>query len=101
MKIFNLERGEGKTMRMLYASEFNNIPILCHTEHTKKHIIYMAKQYDINIPEPITVYDLIENKIRGKHYNYIIVDDIDYVLKALLAKYGLNMMGGTITIDKE
>ena len=100
MKIFNLARGKGETMRMLYASEFNNASILCCNGQNKKHIIDMAKQYDINIPEPITIYDLIENKTRGKHCNYIVVDDIDCVLNVLLAKYGLNMIGGTITIDK-
>lgn len=100
MKIFNLARGKGKTMRMLYASEFSNAPILCHSEQNKKYIIDMAKWFDVNIPEPITVFDVIKNNIRGKHINDIVVDDIDYVLKQLLSTYGLNMIGGTITTDK-
>ena len=35
MKIINLGRGKGKTTRLLYASEFNDAPILCSTLNEK------------------------------------------------------------------
>ena len=35
MKIINLGRCQGKTTRLLYASEFNNIPILVATFQQK------------------------------------------------------------------
>lgn len=63
MKIFNLARGQGKTMRILYASEFNDIPILCRTDASKSYIVDMAKKYNIDIPQPITIYDITQQKI--------------------------------------
>lgn len=103
MRIFNLARGQGKTMRMLYASEFNDIPILCSTEQQKNYLINMAKQYGINIPTPLTIYKLINTVSTDKHHNNdVVVDDMEYVLKELLkAEYGLNMIGATITRDKD
>lgn len=102
MKIFNLPRGKGKTMRMLYASEYHNAPILCCDEANKKRIMDMAHWLDINIPEPITAHDITNYKTRGKHINDIVVDDMDCVFRALLSsEYHLNMVAGTITIDKE
>lgn len=101
MRIFSLSRGAGKTIRMLYASEYNNVPILCATGASKKYIMDMAKWKNINIPEPITANEVIEGRIRGKNYKDILVDDMDGVFKQMLSQYGLNMLGGTITIDKE
>ena len=101
MRIFNLARGQGKTIRMLYASEYHNAPILCATGASKKHIMDMANWKNINIPEPITVGEVTEGRIRGKNFKDILVDDIDCVFKQMLNQYGLNMIGGTITIDNE
>ena len=101
MKIFNLGRCQGKTTRMLYASEFNNAPIICSTAESKTYLIEQAKRLNLNIPTPITVYDAVANTT-GKKFDTVLVDETDYVLKLLL-KYILNadVLGGTITIDKE
>lgn len=47
MKIINLPRGRGKTMRLLYASEFNYIPILCSTNAEKIHLIEQANRFGL------------------------------------------------------
>ena len=99
MKIFNLPRGCGKTIRMLYASEFNDIPILVATETRKDNLLHRAKWNNINIPTPITVSQMTRGK--DKSCRDILVDDIDCVFKQMLAQYGLNMISGTITIDNE
>ena len=99
MRIFNLSRGAGKTIRMLYASEYHNAPILCATGKNKQHIMDMAKWKNINIPEPITLADVVDGRTTDK--NDIFVDDMDYVFSQLLSHLGLNMIGGTITVDKE
>ena len=101
MRIFNLSRGKGKTIRMLYASEYHNAPILCATESDKKHIMDMAQWHDINIPEPIVAYNITNHKLRGKKVNAVIVDEMGAVLQSLLAQYGLDILGATITTDKE
>ena len=49
MKIINLGRGQGKTVRLLYASEWNDMPILCATDSQKRHLIDMAKSLGLDI----------------------------------------------------
>jgi hypothetical protein len=103
MKIFNLPRGYGKTTRMLYASEYNNAPILCSTDSRKRYVMDMAKSMQLNIPEPISVSDIVCNRIRDKRINNgnVLVDEMDDVLREILRfSIGYDMIGGTITIDK-
>lgn len=102
MKIFNLKRGQGKTTRMLYASEFNNAPIVCYTDLQKQYLMKQAKSIQLNIPEPISISDIICNRTNGKRFNKILVDEIDDVLREIL-KFTINadMIGGTITIEEQ
>lgn len=83
MRIFNLPRAGGKTMRMLYASEFQNVPILCRDQAYKSELMYKAKFLGIDIPEPITVYDLI-HKSEGKEFRGILVDEALTVLREII-----------------
>lgn len=101
MKIFNLGRCQGKTTRMLYASEFNDAPIICPTEESKRYLIEQAKRLNLNIPTPMTVYDAMTNGTRGERFNKVLVDEMNYVLKFMF-RYILNadIIGGTITIDR-
>ena len=101
MRIFNLARGQGKTIRMLYASEYHNAPIVVSHHATKQYIMDMAKWKGVNIPEPITVDEMSASRIKGKNYKDVLVDDMETVLSQMLAQYGLSMIGGTTTIDKE
>lgn len=103
MKIINLGRGQGKTTRLLYASEFNDIPILCSTLTEKKFLKEQAKRYGLKIPEPITVSDITSNALRGSEVvlKEILVDEAPYVLQNLLNSLG--MMNGirAITLTEE
>ena len=51
MKIINLGRGQGKTTRLLYASEFNDTPILCanmkHKEDSATNI--NTSKYEVDL----------------------------------------------------
>jgi hypothetical protein len=91
MKIINLGRGQGKTTRLLYASEFNNMPILCSSLHEKQLLIAKANEYDLKIPEPITVNDVISNKLRGNKSidNGVLVDEAPIVFQSLLTSLGV------------
>ena len=101
MKIFNLNRGCDKTTRMLYASEFNNAPIVCCVDSQKTYLINQAKNLKINIPEPISVSDIICNRTRGKHFDKVLVDEVDDVLREILRfAINANMIGGTITTEE-
>lgn len=93
-KVFNLPRGTGKSMRMLYVSEFNNLPILCANRSCKDSLIYTARRCRIKIPEPITVDDFIQNKHK---YPNVLIDEALSVLKMFLGR--TNIVGLTLSDD--
>lgn len=101
MKILNLPKGSGKTIRMLYASEFNDSPIVCCSEVRKANLLYMAKQNNIQIPTPISLSELIREERNNIQYDKCLIDDIDIVTFALFRDFfGLYISGATITLDK-
>lgn len=93
MKIINLGRGQGKTTRLLYASEFNDIPILCANHAMKEHLIYMARTLGLKIPEPIAASEITTDRIRNSKAadKDLLVDEAPLVLQNLLNSLG--MMG--------
>lgn len=103
MKIINLPRGYGKTTRLLYASEFNNIPILCATQASKQHLLDSAKKLNLKIPEPITPSDatmggIFKTSLKDQD---ILVDEAPMVLQSLLSCLGMNGGIKAITLTDE
>lgn len=103
MKIISLGRGQGKTTRLLYASEFNNIPILCSTYIQKGYLMDRAKQLGLDIPKPVTIDEIISNKVIGKEEvdKDILVDDAHWVLQSFLHSFGMRGNIRAITLTKE
>lgn len=93
MKIINLPRGCGKTTRLLYASEFQNIPILCATYAQKDYLLSQAERLGLIIHEPIVASEITSNRIRGSNAAKmdLLVDEAPMVLQTLLNSLG--MMG--------
>lgn len=101
MKLFNLPRAGGKSMRMIYASEFNNVPILCVNEVSKEHLLYLSRIYKVNIPEPITVNQFITGRYKNKGYcDKILVDEAISVLQTIIKANGIEMIGCTMSDEK-
>lgn len=102
MRLFNLKRGKGKSVRMLYASEFNHVPILCHNNAAKQYLIDKAEELEIDIPNPISVDDLTDARI-ALDTSDVYVDEMPLVLQSLLKRISPNyrMVGGTITTYEE
>lgn len=91
MKIINLGRGQGKTTRLLYASEFNDTPILCSTFKQKDELVDKAHKLGLKIPEPIVVSELMTSRIQSSHAvnKDLLVDEAPMVLQALLRQFGM------------
>ena len=104
MKIINLGRGTGKTTRLLYASEFQDVPILCATFENKKYLKLRAKELKLDIPEPITISELLNSETKNKSLNGrdVLVDEIHWVLQCLLMEInnGGRIIAATITSDE-
>lgn len=91
MKIINLGRGQGKTTRLLYASEWQHIPILCANDTHKHHLINMAKELRLFIPEPITVSELFAtNRLKERRkIEDALVDEAPMVLQTFWTSLGM------------
>lgn len=100
MKIINLPRGCGKTTRLLYASEFNDTPILCSNQTSKQNLIDRAKFLNLEIPEPILVSEITRGSatktyLRDKD---ILIDEAPMVLQSLLNSLGMHGSIKAITL---
>lgn len=105
MKIINLPRGYGKTTRLLYASEFNNIPILCANKNSKQVLLDNAKMLNLKIPEPITPSEIItgsrfEISQIGRDRD-ILIDEVPVVLQSLLDVFGFKCEVKAITLTSD
>lgn len=99
MKIINLGRQQGKTTRLLYASEFNDIPILCGTYQQKHYLMDMAKELRLNIPEPIYVAEISKgSSVMDKD---ILVDEAPWVLQMFLKNMGMRGEVKAITLTSD
>lgn len=100
MNIINLGRGQGKTTRLLYASEFNDAPILCRDIASKQYLLDSAKRLRLNIPEPITASEIVHGALRGKYIEDkdILVDEAPWVLQSLLHSLGIKGKVEAITL---
>ena len=103
MKIINLPRAKGKTTRLLYASEFQEIPILCVNDRYKEYLIDAAEELGLKIPEPISVTEVVSNRLRGNNIgdNGVLVDEAPMVLQSLLNSFGLKGEVKAITLTEK
>lgn len=102
MRIISLGRGQGKTTRLLYASEFNDAPILCANMKHKDNLIRQAREMGLFIPEPICVHEVFSGKNRGNRDfdNDILVDDMELVFQQMLYNIGFHSEVKAMTVTK-
>jgi len=86
----------------LYASEFNDTPILCHSHAAKDYLMDRANDLKLNIPEPIVISDIVNNKLRGNKMmdKDLLVDEAPYVLQSLLHCLGMRGEVKAITLTE-
>ena len=103
MKIINLPRQRGKTTRLLYASEFNYIPILCATHTQKDYLVDQARILGLKIPEPIAVSEITLDRIKGSKAvdMDLLVDEAPLVLQTILSSLGMRGEIKAITLSEE
>lgn len=103
MKIINLPRGGGKTTRLLYASEFNDAPILCKDNCAKQNLISMAKELGLEIPEPIAASEFTTKIVRGSDIarKDWLVDEAHWVLQNMLKSMGMTGEIKAITLSEK
>lgn len=97
MKTINIGRGKGKTTRLLYASEMNQVPIITHSKQSAAVLKDMAKKLHLNIPEPISILEAsASNKLQGLGHSCYI-DESLMCLEAIMNSIGLSVEAVTLT----
>lgn len=96
MRVFGDKRATGKTTKILHVSEFEHAVILCENEASKTCIQDKAERLHLNIPEPMTINDLLSHKHSSVTLNEckIIIDDLENVLHKLCETYGFEFISG-------
>lgn len=103
MKIINLGRRQGKTIRLLYASEWQSIPILCATHSQRDNLMKQAGSLGLKIPEPIVASEITTNRIRKSKAvdKDLLVDEAPLVLQSLLNSLGMRGEVKAITLSEK
>lgn len=95
MNVIAKNRGMGKTTELIRRSSETGYPIVT-IQQGINHIKFLAKQMDVDIPEPIKITDLIN--LRGSNINYIIIDQLDLLINCMLPN---NLKVDVCSIDLE
>lgn len=84
MRIISEPRGGGKTTKLVKLSARNWIPIICWCPQHVDYVKVIAKELDLEIPDPI-LFDNIRDvhRIRGRWFRQIYVDDADLLLQKI------------------
>ena len=83
MRIWNRPRGSGKTIRMLYASEYTGKNILVSTAVRARELEFEAHKLHLNLPHIICVNEFLDRNIT-KCSQDIIIDEAFDVLEAFI-----------------
>lgn len=83
-------RQTGKTEKLIKLSAETNIPIVTRDLNTAMGIKKRAEKLGLEIPRPIDVNAIMDERTTGYQLtNGIIVDDAEYVLSIMLSKFNV------------
>ncbi len=82
-------RGSGKTTELIKTAYDTGAAILCLTRCETGFIKTKAKEMGLHAErlKVFTVDDMVSGRMRGKHFNGIIIDNGEYVLQNLISNY--------------
>lgn len=98
MKIYNQERGSGKSAKLLLLSDFTGKPILVATKERQQALMDLKKKLNYQDATIISMDDLLRYGLNPSHKD-VLVDEgyhlFDYVMKKC---FGINIEAVTDTI---
>ena len=87
MKVITGGRGSGISTQLVLESAFFQIPILCRYSSRAEHLDCLAKEMNLIMPRPVC----LSHNLRGISFpKGVIIDDLEDMLKNLLAENGVN-----------
>lgn len=88
-------RQQGKTSKLIIASEVTGYPIIVSNEVRKDFLVNMAKEMGCNIPEPI---NYVKSFLEGCRNEKFLIDDAEQIIEDALRKtLGVDIVAVTIT----
>lgn len=76
-------RQQGKTTKLIVASEVTGYPILVSDEKRRVFLIDMAKEIGCDIPEPVS-YERYKRCSDGLHIERLLIDDAEKIIESAL-----------------
>lgn len=85
MQVIQKPRGGGKTRELIELAHKYGYTIVCFNQTTKRNTKDLAKKLGLEIPEPVTVWEIKQQEIlHEKRDAKIVVDDADVILQRYL-----------------
>lgn len=103
MKLMIIDRGMGKTTKLIHTSEVTGYPIVVSSQAMVNEIKHKAEKLNCKIPEPITVQDILHGKLHECYEcENVLIDEVclNGLLKDALNVYlGCNVVACTCSPD--
>ena len=96
MEILSMERGSGKTTKLIKISNKTKAPIICRDKNMVGIIKKMAKEMKLEIPEPLSIYEKDKIRCSCNPSNGVLIDDVDSILSRILR---CNVLYATTSCD--
>lgn len=88
-------RQQGKTSKLIIASEVTGYPIIVSNQVRKEFLENMAKEMGCNIPEPI---NYVTQFLEARRNEKFLIDDAEQIIEDALRKtLGVEVVAVTIT----
>lgn len=87
MKILSMDRGLGKTRKLIEMAHNKDAYIVCLNRQRVKCVYKMANNLGKNILFPLTLDEYISRKAVGMHHFEFLLDDADDMVYTLIRKY--------------
>ena len=99
MNLLIKQKGAGKTTGLIYTSEATGYPIVTSSKIHACYIKDWSKDMGCEIPDPITVEELLTDKMRKiNRVENVLFDDVETILNEALNMYlGVNVVCATMT----
>ena len=92
MKIYNLDRGEGKTTKAIEQAHKTGAYIICKNREEAVRTMRMAEENGLNIRFPITFDEFLGTRMRGSLVKNVIIEDAERLFLSLFQGLEVEMV---------
>lgn len=90
MKVIYKEAGKGRTTELVRMSSKNWTYIVVPTPDQVRNIVDIAHQEGLDIPYPLTLNEVINNKLKGSSIKEVLIDNADQFVREYFLHHNIN-----------